>query len=302
MSQALDKRLKYSRMFHQFIHIEKRLARSTVYSYDKDLTLFFHYLDSLDKDFLDVTAQDIVSYFVFRLEHEMSSKTIARNLVSLRLFYNFLVMEKVLESNPTEFLNRPRISVTLPEYLSVNEVERLVMACDNSTHKGTRDRAMIELMYSAGLRVSETVGLTVNSLYLDEGYLLILGKRGKERLVPVGSQAIRLLEDYLLVSRPALMKNQNHPFVFVNVKQGKGISRKGVWKLIKEYALKAGISKNVKPHTLRHSYATHLLEGGADLRSIQELLGHENISTTQIYTHRDKSALKKVHERFHPYG
>lgn len=288
--------------FTQFLTIEKRLAKSTISAYQNDLRLFFKYLAQCKIHFKKATAQIVMNYFLKRLEESVSHRTIARILVSIRLFFNFALVEKMIDENPTEHLNSPKFQFLLPNYLTIEELEQLINAPNILSYSGLRDRAMLELMYSAGIRVSEVVDLTINNIYMKDQFLLICGKGGKERLVPVGLTATKLLNKYLHNVRPILMKKQEHSYVFVNAKQGKPITRKGIWKLIKGYAKACNIKKNVTPHTLRHSYATHLMHGGADLRSIQELLGHANISTTQIYTHLDKSELKKIHQTFHPFG
>lgn len=288
--------------FIQFLRLEKGLAKNTIMSYNSDLRIFTNYLIECNIDFKKVTAQQITTYFIKRLDEQVSSKTLARILVSIRLFYNFALLEKKIEKNPTEHLNSPKLALYLPNFLTIKEVEQLINTPNSNTHAGFRDKTMLELMYSSGLRVSEVVDLTINTVYLDDRFLLIRGKGGKERIVPIGMPSAKLLNQYLREIRPFIMKKQDHPYIFVNIKQGKPLTRKGIWKLIKQHTKTSGITKNVKPHTLRHSFATHLLEGGADLRSIQELLGHTNISTTQIYTHLDKNELKKVHEKYHPYG
>ncbi len=298
--ETLLKRTK--RNFSQFLRIEKGLTKNTIQAYQNDLKIFFSFLATANIGFTEVVSGDIINYIVQRMDESVTPKTMARVLVSIRLFYNFAVLEKVIKENPTEHLKNPKITETIPEYLSLQEVERLINIPDILTNRGSRDKTMLELMYSAGLRVTEVVNLTINSIFLDEQFLLIQGKGEKERLVPLGKACVRLLKNYLYVVRPSMLRKQQHPFVFVNAKQGKPITRKGIWKLIKSYAQQANIPKNVKPHSLRHSFATHLLQGGADLRTIQELLGHANISTTQIYTHRDHQELKHIHQKYHPMG
>ncbi len=288
--------------FIQFLKIEKRLSRNSIDAYHSDLKLFFSYLDHSKTDFLKVTSEDLITYFIARIDDSTAPKTLARFLVSLKLFYNFAIIENAIDKSPTENLKTPRLTLSLPDYLTVEEMEGLINSPNLKTYKGIRDKTMMEVMYSGGLRVSEVVEMTINSVYLEDAFLLIHGKGGKERLVPIGPPSQKLLREYINVIRPVLMKKQEHSYVFVNSKQGKPITRKGIWKLIKGYAKLCHIHKNVTPHTFRHSFATHLLQGGADLRSIQELLGHENISTTQIYTHRDIEELQKVHQTFHPYG
>ncbi len=283
---------KILREFFRYLTIERGLAKNTILSYKNDLNKFFEYISLYKIDFTNVNQQNIVNYFIKRLDEKLSPKTISRILSSIRLFYNFAVIEGIIKVNPTIHVKNPKTINSLPNFLSVKEVNMLISYPDINSYAGFRDRTIMELIYSGGLRVSELVTLTVNAINIDEQFLMLLGKGSKERLVPIGSICTKLIKEYLNIVRPILMKRQIHPFVFVNVKHGKPISRKGIWMLIKNYSLKCGLKKEISPHSLRHSYATHLLQGGADLRTIQELLGHKNITTTQIYTHFEKKRIK----------
>jgi len=226
----------------------------------------------------------------------------ARCLVSIRMFYRFLVSEGDIESNPARLLGIPKMYQHLPDVLSRDEIDSLLMQPDITTALGKRDKAVIEILYATGLRVTELIGLTMYNINLEVGSIRTVGKGSKERIVPMGSKAVDSLKDYLQKSRPILLKKRyaaGGSRLFLN-SRGRPITRQGLWKIIKKYALMAGINKSVTPHTVRHSFATHLLEGGADLRSVQIMLGHADISTTQIYTHVTGERLKEIHEKYHP--
>ncbi|UCD70998.1 MAG: tyrosine recombinase, partial [Syntrophobacterales bacterium] len=214
-------------------------------------------------------------------------------------FYRWLSDEGVLRGNPLEDMESPRTTRSLPEVLSLDEVESLLNQPDPSNPIGMRDKAMLELLYATGLRVSELTNLVLHNINLEAGYLIVLGKGAKQRIVPMGQGALHWLRQYLEGSRKRLLRNNRSPLAFIS-QWGRGMTRQGLWKIIKKYALMAGIRKKISPHTLRHSFASHLLEGGADLRSVQSLLGHVDISTTQIYTHVTRERLKRVHARYHP--
>lgn len=300
MDLTKTKRELLYKKFRQYLKIEKRLTKNTLDSYSSDLKLFFNYLDQNELDFSKINSNDIIAYFLKKIDSQISNRSVARFLVSIRLFYKLAELEGEILENPCSNIKNPKQESTLPGFLSLDEVDRLISQCKVETNIGIRDRAMIELLYSAGLRVSELINLKIHFVYFDEKFIIVEGKGSKERAVPVSDIALKYLSEYLNIARPLMIKKVSHPFVFVNAKQGKPISRKGVWKIVKDYALSAGIKKSVTPHTLRHSFATHLLHNGADLRSIQELLGHENLSTTQIYTHLDEKELKEIHRKFHP--
>jgi integrase/recombinase XerD len=225
----------------------------------------------------------------------------ARNLVALRTFFRFLIQEGQIDVSPAEELESPSITKKLPDILTLKEVERLLEQPNTQTPLGARDRAMLEMLYATGMRVSELVRLQAHHLHLEAGYVLLFGKGSKERIVPIGKEAIDWAHRYMKESRERLLRRRETPFLFVN-RSGKPMSRQQFWKIIKAYGRKAGIRKRITPHLLRHSFASHLLERGADLRSVQLMLGHVDISTTQIYTHVTGDRLKKLHQRYHPRG
>jgi len=292
-------------MLDRFLHyltVEKGLSDNTVDAYRHDLSRFLNHLD--EKGMEDLSKVEKVSLRAFLLglkQQGLSARTIARNQVSLRTFFRFLILEGSLKVNPAEDLESPKTVKTLPEILTVQEVERLLDQPDLKAYLGIRDRAMIEILYATGMRVSELVRLPMNQVNLEAGYALIYGKGSKERVVPLGSEAIRWITHYVQTVRNRLLKGRENPLLFVG-RSGKGMSRQRFWKSIKGYSRKAGIRKRMTPHVLRHSFASHLLEGGADLRSVQMMLGHVDISTTQIYTHVTGERLKRVHQKFHPRG
>jgi integrase/recombinase XerD len=225
----------------------------------------------------------------------------ARHLVSIRGFYRFAVREKVLKHDPAGLIDLPKTSLRLPDVLSIDEVDLLLGIPDAGKPTGARDAAMLELLYAAGLRVSELVNLKLQDINLEAGFVRVLGKGSKERLVPIGLQAQKKIDFYIETSRKILLKNLISPYLFV-ARAGKPITRQGFWKLMRRYATRAHLTKQISPHSLRHSFATHLLEGGADLRAVQIMLGHVDIATTQIYTHVTRKHLKDLHEKFHPRG
>ncbi len=286
--------------FLDFLYLERNLSLNTVKSYRIDLNLFFAYVESKSRPSLrDVDQNLIIDYFSFARRTGLSHRTISRYLSSIRSFYKFLIDEDVVQKNPAVNLNSPKKGINLPEYLTLEEVELLLSMPKENTVLGLRDRTIIELMYSCGLRVSEVVDLKITSADFNRGCILIFGKGKKERLVPFGEKAKKLLDRYIKWARGILLKGRISESLFLNFR-GEPLSRKGMWKIIKGYARETGIKKNIKPHILRHSFGTHLIQNGADLRAVQELLGHADISTTQIYTHLDKGTLIDVHRRHHP--
>jgi len=289
----------------QYLHyliIEKGLVRATVEAYSQGLTRFFDFLKKKGIQEVQSVSKLDVRAFLFSLKKEgLSIKTVARNLVALRTFFRFLVQEGILRLNPVEEIESPKMTRTLPDVLTLKEVESLLEQPNPKTPLGMRDRAMLEMLYATGMRVSELTRLQTHQVNLEGGYVLLFGKGSKERVVPLGQEAIRWVNLYLKEVRGKLSKGKESPFLFIN-RMGRGMSRQMFWKNIKGYARKAGIQKRITPHLLRHSFATHLLERGADLRSVQMMLGHVDISTTQIYTHVTGERLKKVHQRYHPRG
>ena len=292
-------------LLDQFLHyltVEKGLAKKTLEAYSHDLNRFLNYLQEKGiEDVLRVSKLDVRAFLLTLKAKKLSNKTVVRNLVAIRTFFRFLTQEGKLESNPVEDLESPRLAKTLPEILSLHEVEQLLETPKPQTPLGIRDRTMLEMLYATGMRVSELVSLQMNQLNLEGGYVLLFGKGSKERGVPVGTEAIKWVSHYLKGARQKLSKGKETPFLFLN-RSGRKMSRQVFWKSIKAYGRKAGIRKKITPHLLRHSFASHLLARGADLRSVQMLLGHADISTTQIYTHVTSERLKQVHRRHHPRG
>jgi integrase/recombinase XerD len=292
-------------LLDQFLHyltVEKGLAKKTLEAYSHDLNRFLDYLqEKRIEDVLGATKLDVRAFLLTLRVRKLSNKTIVRNLVAIRTFFRFLTQEGKLESNPVEDLESPQLAKTLPEILSLREVEELLEAPKPQTPLGIRDQSMLEMLYATGMRVSELVSLQMNQLNLEGGYVLLFGKGSKERAVPLGAEAIKRVSDYLKGARQMLLKGKESPFLFLN-RSGRKMSRQVFWKKIKTYGRRAGIRKKITPHLLRHSFASHLLARGADLRSVQMLLGHSDISTTQIYTHVTGERLKQVHKRHHPRG
>ena len=299
MCAALD---RYIDIFLNYLLVEKGLSENTLTSYSRDLQRYANFLCSKGLDAAERVDQGIVLDYLTQLKNEgLSPRSRARALSSLRSFHRFLLREHYLDHDPTALIESPRSVRSLPELLTMAEVERLLNAPQGDSEIACRDRAMLEVLYATGLRVSELVGLRMVDLKLDIGCLNAFGKGAKQRLVPLGEVALEALREYVDYARPVLTKGEPVAEVFVG-RRGRAMSRQGFWKNLKGYALKAGISKSVYPHILRHSFATHLLENGADLRSVQTLLGHADITTTQIYTHVVQERLKQIHQQFHPRG
>ncbi|APG26949.1 site-specific tyrosine recombinase XerD [Syntrophotalea acetylenivorans] len=295
MNQKLD-------LFLNYLTVEKGLSANTLEAYGRDLSRYVGFLLEKEAHHPDQATATLVLDFLGSLKKSgLSSRSRARTLVALRTFHRFLLAEGYACENPTSQIKAPRTLSSLPKTLSPEEVERLLAAPIGDTPLDLRDRAMFDLLYATGLRVSELVGLKVSDLQLDVGYLTAFGKGGKQRIVPMGESALGELRDYLNMGRPSLVKDRVNSFLFLN-RSGNGLTRQGFWKIIKRRALQAGISKNITPHTLRHSFATHLLDNGADLRAVQTMLGHADISTTQIYTHVTRERLKRLHALIHPRG
>lgn len=285
--------------FINYVVVEKGLSDNTIDAYRRDICRFEGFLRERQRDIPDAGREDIVSFMVFLREKGLSSRSTARNMVAVRMLYRFLIAEKHIERLPTENIELPRSFRTLPETLSPAEVEMLIKSPDVDKPLGARDRTMFELLYATGLRVSELVSITVNRLNLEVGFLIAMGKGSRERVVPMGEVAMEWIRRYIANERVRILKGKESEYLFVTAR-GNRMTRQGFWKLVKKYALKAGVYKRITPHTLRHSFATHLLEGGADLRSVQTMLGHADISTTQIYTHINSERLKKIYKQYHP--
>lgn len=285
-------------LFLNHLQVEKGLAGNTIQAYSHDLVRFFTFLDGGNLSALGVTREHMAAY-MNSLDGAISKRSAARNLSALRQFFRFLVSMGKIKVNPGKLLSTPKIPLRLPGVLSPSEVELLLAQPDPTTRLGIRDKAMLELLYATGLRVSELVSLKVQNVNLEAGHVRTLGKGSKERMVPMGTKAVESLRKYLEEVRATLLKRRISPFVFLSLR-AKPMTRQGFWKLIRQYGRRAGIRKEITPHLLRHSFASHLLEYGADLRSVQVMLGHADISTTQIYTHVTRERLKEVHKRCHP--
>lgn len=287
--------------FLNYLSVERSLSNNTIVAYRRDLNKYISYLEKSGISSLSQSTRKDISDFMFRLkDNGLNASSIARNLAAIKVFYRFLVRERILKADPSSLLDSPRLWKRIPDALSFQEVEDLLKGPSLRQTQGIRDRAILEVMYATGMRVSEAVNLKVTDVNLDAGFTRCIGKGSKERIVPLGKQAIAALRRYLEAARPKLLKKSQAETILFLSRLGKRVSRQSFWKIIKAYARKARIKKNIRPHTLRHSFATHLLEGGADLRSVQEMLGHADISTTQIYTHIDKNRLKLIHKTYHP--
>jgi integrase/recombinase XerD len=291
---------EFIELFLNYLSVERGLSRNTILAYKEDLDTYMDFLSAKKIDALArTTRQDITAFMLDQKDRNMAANSIARRLAAIKSFYRFLFREKILPADPTTLLESPKLWKKIPDALSLSEVEALLSQPNLRQTQGIRDKAIIETLYATGMRVSEAVNLRVDAVNLDIGFLRCVGKGNKERVVPLGKKAIASIQRYLQACRPRLLKQKESEFLFVS-RLGKKISRQSLWKLIKKYARDARIKKPIKVHTLRHSFATHLLERGADLRSVQEMLGHANISTTQIYTHINKDRLKAIHKMFHP--
>ena len=293
MSETIDTYLTYLRDV-------RRMSPNTIASYARDLNALAafagkraHAVEALDRRELESFARQLVS-------SGLSPRSAARAIACIRGYYRFLLLEKRVPADPAEDLRAPRAWPGLPKYLDVEEVDRLLAQPDSSHPRGLRDKALIELLYATGLRVSELLSLRAGDINLDGFYLTCIGKGDKQRIVPLGHEAADWIRRYIAEGRPALLKTRRSPWLFVNARGGSQLSRVGFWKILKEYGLKAGVTRHISPHVLRHSFATHLLERGADLRAIQMMLGHADLSTTQIYTHVLEARLRAVYDKFHP--
>ncbi len=284
--------------FKDYLLLEKNLSQNTIDSYLYDIKKFYDYAISFDEK-KNIDENFISEYLIECSMQELSPTTIARYLSSLKSFFAFLYDEEVISKNPTQNIEGPHIFRSLPTYLSIEDINKLLNFPIKKS-SDLRDKAMLELMYSSGLRVSEVIELKLSNIDFTESFLLISGKGNKERLVPFGERAYKLLWEYIYNVRKLYLKPQSTNHVFINVKFGTKLSRMGVWKILKKHVISQNIEKHIKPHTLRHSFATHLLENGADLRTVQELLGHSDISTTTIYTEVTKEMLRKAFTKYHP--
>ena len=282
------------------IRVSRRLAANTVLAYQRDLGRLCAFAKQMNRALATLDRSDLEAFVRELMVSGLSPRSVARHVASVRGFYRFLVLDGHLTASPADDVQAPRAWPALPRFLSLDEVDRLLDQPDTKTPGGLRDRALLELLYATGMRVSELVTLRVGDVNLDRGLLTCLGKGAKERMVPVGGPATAWTRRYLATARPALLKRRESVHLFLNARGGPALSRVGFWKIVKKYGRQAGLRRELSPHTLRHSFATHLLERGADLRVIQTLLGHADLSTTQIYTHIIEARLRAIHDEFHP--
>lgn len=288
------------RRYTQYLRMEKSFTDNTLSAYLMDLQKLLNYYSDEGIDYRTVTLEQLDNFSATLIDLGIQPRSLARVLSGVRSFYRFLVLERELETDPTELLETPQIGKHLPEVLTVQEIDAILSMIPQDKVEGVRDRAIVEILFSCGLRVSEMCGLEMSNLYLEEGYIRVHGKGRKERLVPIGDEAISKLEAWFALRRDIAIKPGHENYVFVSARRGTKLSRISIFVYIKEYAALAGIQKNISPHTFRHSFATSLLEGGANLRAIQAMLGHESISTTEIYTHIDTQHLRQEILEHHP--
>ncbi|MCF7886968.1 MAG: site-specific tyrosine recombinase XerD [Candidatus Omnitrophica bacterium] len=289
----------YIEAFFDYLSVERGLALNSIKSYKTDLNKYKKYLNKLGIDNPRKVKREDISEFIFSLRSSLSIRTISRILSSVKNFYQFLLREKIISHDPSSLIESPKLEKKIPSFLTSQEVVMVLKAPNLKNNRGIRARAILEVMYATGLRVSELVDLKTQDVNLEVGFIKCKGKGSKERIVPLGNTANHFIKKYKQQARPSLLKEKESIFLFL-AQGGHKLSRQTVWKIIKAMVKKAKIKKKVSPHTLRHSFATHLIEGGADLRSVQEMLGHANITTTQIYTHINQTRLKEIHNQFHP--
>ncbi|GEQ61984.1 site-specific tyrosine recombinase XerD [Vagococcus lutrae] len=286
--------------FLYYSKIERGLSQNTIISYQRDLNQYVAYLQEEGINSWSDIDVTVVKVFLQRMsEANKSAATITRMISTLKRFHQYIRQERIIDHDPMQHIKRPKKGVQLPKTLTLEEIETLIQTPDTTTALGLRDRAILEVMYASGLRVSELTHLKLDDLRLELGLIQTIGKGDKERIIPLGDHAIYWIEQYLEKARPELVRDSSVPYLFLNHRGG-GFSRQGIWKNLNQHVLTAGIQKNVTPHMLRHSFATHLLENGADLRIVQELLGHADISTTQIYTHVSKQRMSEVYQQYFP--
>lgn len=289
---------KYITNFTNFLVNDKKLSDNTLQSYRRDIEQYMTYVDNNNLDFKTANKTSIITYLIYLQKEGKATSTISRNLASIRSFYQYMVRTKVVEEDPTEGLESPKMEKKLPKILSVSEVNLLLEQPKCVDLKGYRDKAMLEILYATGIRVSELINLDISDVNVEMGFIKCRNAH-KERVIPVGATACAALTDYLKEARNAMIHTDDETALFVNTNGGR-LTRQGFWKIIKQYKNQAKISMDITPHTLRHSFATHLVENGADLRAIQEMLGHSDISSTQIYAQLANSKLKEVYQKTHP--
>lgn len=289
-----------TQQYLDYLIIEKGLSENSLTSYATDLAQFLSFLEKNHINRLDqVDTTVILAWMVALAQNGLGAKSRARHLISVRGLFKYLVNEQHLPSNPVKGVDIPKTGLSLPKIMTVEQISVLLETPDTRKPRELRNAAMMELMYGAGLRVSELIHLALQDINLEGGFVRVMGKGSKERMIPIGSHARQMTQRWLADARPSLLKAIPSSYLFV-ARAGKPMTRQSFWKIIKKYTLAAGLQPTITPHTLRHSFATHLLEGGADLRSVQTMLGHSDISTTQIYTHISRDYLKKMHEKYHP--
>ncbi|OFS64221.1 site-specific tyrosine recombinase XerD [Nosocomiicoccus sp. HMSC09A07] len=281
-----------------FLRIERGLSNSTLDSYAQDLNLYRDFLDKLDLTFSTVSSTDIINFLKEEKEKGKRSKTLARLQSTLRNFHQYLINDGKTDKNPAALLSSIKIEQSLPDSLTIEEMEQLLDTPEPTT-SGIRDKVMMELLYATGIRVSELISMNTINVNSEMGFITVVGKGQKERIIPITDYVAEFLQEYIVDIRINLLKDKDTDALFLT-NRGNSFTRQGVWKMIKKYNLLSGISKNVTPHTFRHTFATHLIENGADLRIVQELLGHTDISTTQVYTHLSKKSVKEMYDKFHP--
>lgn len=286
-------------MFIDFLAIERGLAKNTLDAYQRDLTDFLDFLKEKNLQIEDLKKEEMLGYIVNLKQKKRANSTIARHIAAIKTFFKFLQQEGIVAINPVGDLEGPKQQKRLPKVLTIEEIEKLLEKPQSNDPLGNRDKAMLETLYGAGMRVSELLNLDINSINTELGYVRCMGKGSKERIIPLGNKAILSLNAYLKWGRNKLLKNPREYALFLN-QHGRRLTRQGFWKILKKYALLAGIEKEITPHVLRHSFATHLLENGADLRSVQEMLGHVDVTTTQIYTHLNPGNIINIYKKSHP--
>ncbi len=290
----------YLKGFKTYLALERSMSVNTITAYLHDVDLLLQFLQKHSINIVAVSLKDLQQFVQFVAEMDLSANSQARVLSGIKSFYKFLLLEQVINEDPTDLLEAPKLTRPLPTVLSIAEIEQMMAVIDHSKPEGQRNRAMLETMYSCGLRVSELVSLTLSGLFMDIDFIRVTGKGNKERLVPIGAVAVQQIKLYREHIRNHIAVNDKFTDVLFLNRRGSPLSRVMIFMIIKDLALKAGIKKNIHPHTFRHSFATHLVEAGADLRAVQEMMGHKSITTTEIYTHLDKSYLRNTLEQFHP--
>lgn len=301
MNKLAQNQGKLIKDFQDYLLVEKGLSENSIFSYSYDLKKFHDFLSRHEKDFLEVKSEYISNFLKEQKKKKISSRSLARAVAALRQFYRYLKDEKRLTQNPVEKIQTPEVKKSLPDYLTLSEIDELFTSIREDDPYERRDKAIFELLYSSGLRISEACNLLMNDVDLENMFLTVRGKGGRERLVPFGEKSLLIMRKYLENARDEILKNRFSDYLFIS-KKGDFLNRKSVWRLLKKYISRTHIKKIVTPHTFRHSFATHLIENNADLRSVQELLGHIDISTTQVYTHLASRTLKEVHKKYHPRG